>query len=360
MASKNMRYRDLAAAILLFAFVGWFFVDTTRTKFAFAEVVENVRAAQTMRYKLISKFDDKPETVSIRLVKVGLQRIEDADGTISICVNRPDRVEILTLDPIRRLAVLDATVHPPLDPLSAFQGDPAKWGESGKREPIDGKEAIIYQSPEPGSDVMVWVDAETRLPLQIKTQTVAHKLATGGQQSGLTLVWRDFEWDVDIEDSLFSFEVPQGYTIVRNEPLDLTSVTERDLIEALRQWTAASGGTLPQRNDLGNLMQTQIVQMMQESNLLTKDDELDDNSKKKARHVFLQAARGDLFIAQLAGQGCWHYTGNGVKLGEADKPVAWWKTTKDAKTYRVLYGDLSIKDVAEEDLPEVPKSTKGE
>ena len=32
-------------------------------------------------------------------------------------------------------------------------------------------------------------------------------------------------------------------------------------------------------------------------------------------------------------------------------PVAWWKATKDAPTYRVLYGDLTIKDVKAQDLP---------
>ena len=42
-----------------------------------------------------------------------------------------------------------------------------------------------------------------------------------------------------------------------------------------------------------------------------------------------------------------------MKLGEADKIVAWWKATKDAPMYRVLYGDLTIRDVESEDLTHV-------
>jgi hypothetical protein len=47
------------------------------------------------------------------------------------------------------------------------------------------------------------------------------------------------------------------------------------------------------------------------------------------------------------------YLGKGVKLGEKDRIVCWYKLkdAKDANTYRVVYGDLSVKDVAVKDLP---------
>jgi hypothetical protein len=45
-----------------------------------------------------------------------------------------------------------------------------------------------------------------------------------------------------------------------------------------------------------------------------------------------------------------HYAGSGVKLGEADKAIFWY-LPDGAGTYRVIYGDLSVKDVAEADLP---------
>ena len=44
------------------------------------------------------------------------------------------------------------------------------------------------------------------------------------------------------------------------------------------------------------------------------------------------------------------YVGEGAKLGDSESPVLWWQP-KSADTYRVVYGDLSVKDVAPEDLP---------
>ncbi len=47
------------------------------------------------------------------------------------------------------------------------------------------------------------------------------------------------------------------------------------------------------------------------------------------------------------------YLGKGVKLGDKDRIVCWYKLkdAKDPKTYRVVYGDLKVKDVASEALP---------
>ena len=58
------------------------------------------------------------------------------------------------------------------------------------------------------------------------------------------------------------------------------------------------------------------------------------------------------FIAHTA-RDTWHYAGKGVKLGNKDAIVCWYKLkgAKNPNTYRVVYGDLSVKDVAAEDLP---------
>jgi hypothetical protein len=45
-----------------------------------------------------------------------------------------------------------------------------------------------------------------------------------------------------------------------------------------------------------------------------------------------------------------HYVGASVKFGDATRPVCWYKPI-DAETYRVVYGDLSIRTVRAEDLP---------
>jgi hypothetical protein len=45
-----------------------------------------------------------------------------------------------------------------------------------------------------------------------------------------------------------------------------------------------------------------------------------------------------------------HYAGNGVKLGDAETAIFWY-LPEGSETYRVIYGDLSVKDVTPENLP---------
>ena len=45
-----------------------------------------------------------------------------------------------------------------------------------------------------------------------------------------------------------------------------------------------------------------------------------------------------------------HYVGAGVRVGQADRLVAWYKLRNGTK-YRALYGDLSVRDVTEAELP---------
>jgi hypothetical protein len=61
--------------------------------------------------------------------------------------------------------------------------------------------------------------------------------------------------------------------------------------------------------------------------------------------------QGLVFIRFFKGQGQWHYAGAGVKLGDGNTPIFWYQP-QDSETWRVIYGDLSVKDVASENLPQ--------
>ena len=65
----------------------------------------------------------------------------------------------------------------------------------------------------------------------------------------------------------------------------------------------------------------------------------------------MKMIRGWIFFRLLKPENDWHYVGNGVKLGDAESPVCWYRPD-GSETYRVIYGDLSIKDVAPENLPQ--------
>jgi len=57
-----------------------------------------------------------------------------------------------------------------------------------------------------------------------------------------------------------------------------------------------------------------------------------------------------MFLMRELSKSNWHYAGADVKFGDAEKAIFWYRP-EGAETYRVIYGDLSAKDVAAENLP---------
>ena len=58
----------------------------------------------------------------------------------------------------------------------------------------------------------------------------------------------------------------------------------------------------------------------------------------------LKLTRGISFaFEQLPREANAHYAGKGVSLGTADTPIFWY-WPKDAKKYRVIYADLSVRE----------------
>ena len=53
-------------------------------------------------------------------------------------------------------------------------------------------------------------------------------------------------------------------------------------------------------------------------------------------------ANGMLFAQDVEGGGQLALCGKDVRAGEADKPLCWWKD-KRAATYRVVFGDLTVR-----------------
>jgi hypothetical protein len=74
---------------------------------------------------------------------------------------------------------------------------------------------------------------------------------------------------------------------------------------------------------------------------------------KKVMEVQIPIQRGLMFALALPTDANAHYAGKGLSFGAADTPVFWYRP-KEAKTYRVIYADLSVRDAAEP--PSVPNA----
>ncbi len=82
--------------------------------------------------------------------------------------------------------------------------------------------------------------------------------------------------------------------------------------------------------------------------------------EQRERHVregplVQERVRGMTFYIRLKPKNDPHYIGGGVKLGTPDCPILWYKPT-DAEKYRVIYADLSVKDMAPDDVKKLPEA----
>jgi hypothetical protein len=200
--------------------------------------------------------------------------------------------------------------------------------ELGKQE-VDGREAVGFLAKHPRAEITIWADPETALPVRME------------QISGqLKVICKNVKFDVPMDESLFSMEVPEGYTL-QEEELDLLGSTEEDFIEGLRILAELFDGQFPDGVAVEDYLRQAPLIEGKIKELGLSDEEEIEWGMKLSRHL--------LFIRFFKGQGQWHYAGTSVKLGEADKAIFWYQP-EGSETWRVIYGDLRVEDAAEEDL----------
>lgn len=76
---------------------------------------------------------------------------------------------------------------------------------------------------------------------------------------------------------------------------------------------------------------------------MRKTAEVQEATAREFMEAQQRVQRGVMFADQLSPNADAHYAGKGVSLGEADRPIFWYRPT-DAKKYRVVYADLSVRD----------------
>lgn len=65
--------------------------------------------------------------------------------------------------------------------------------------------------------------------------------------------------------------------------------------------------------------------------------------------------QGVMFYMTLKPENDAHYVGKDVKLGTPDRAIFWYKPTGSEK-YRVIYADLSVKELTPEEVKQLPEA----
>ena len=311
---------------------------------AWADVVRPILNAKTVVYTII--VGEEGKSPPIRDMIMGSRIRRSVEGVEGVSIIDLETFRVLALDPKEHKAIyidmkgLPEELPNPLEALRTvivqLQESPHFAVEELGEQEIEGRRAIgfkaVFTGKQPNVEVVIWADPETALPIRIEQQ-----------EGQMRFICKDYQFDVDLDETLFSMKVPADYTEQQTE-LDLFGSTEEDFIEGLRVWAEYLGnGEFPE--DVSVEYYVKQTPMLEE-----KFDKL-DLSDEEELEVGMKLQRHILFIRFFKGEGQWHYAGKGVKLGDADKAIFWYRP-KDSPTYRVIYGDLTVKDIAAENLPE--------
>jgi outer membrane lipoprotein-sorting protein len=327
----------VAAVIIIAVLIG---INPFGDNVTFAQVVEPILNAKTVIFDLVLG-DDDTGIVSHEVVVGSLMRRTMSNMPNMTMVIDPDNAQLLALDNEAKTAVYVDIAGDLGDNHRSYikfvrqiitqlqENQVEQLGE----EVIDGKKAVVFVGKSQNEAVKIWADPETAHPIRIEAQI--------GQE--FTFTMKNFEFDADVDESLVSMDVPEGYTLKKTD-IALGNATEEDFVESLRIWAEIIGeGTFPEAIGSQNVVKEMPTLVQKVTSMQV--------SEEKGTQIGMSFAKGMVFHQMLDNGGRdWNYTGAGVKLGDADTPVFWYQP-QGSDTYRVIYGDLSVKDVAPEDLP---------
>ena len=336
MKSSMTRIAAAAAVIVVAALGVHYMMGPSVT---FADVVKPLLNARTLILDMIVGDEETGTVIHDVIVDQQIRRVISRQEHVVNIID-PESAKMLTLHTEGKIAaysdIQGSIQEGTKDYVASLrkiitdaQNNPGfKAKELGEKE-IDGQKVVGFSA----NGFTVWADAETALPVRIEVES--HQLSA---------VFKNFQFDVPVEEleSQVSMEMPDGYKLVESKggEFDMGTPTEQDLVECLRIWAELLlDGNFPETIGMTELMRLlpQVEAKLGES----------VTSAEEGTQKGMSLGKGMLFHMGLKDK---HYAGSGVKVGEADKAIFWY-LPEGAGTYRVIYGDLSVRDVAEENLP---------
>ena len=331
-----------AAAIIVGVFVVFNVIDTGGS-ITWAEVVKPILSARTLIVDIVVGNEEASSVMSDTIVGSRIRRsISNIPGTVMVI--DPDSGKMLALDETGKSASY-IDIQGPLaegtknfveflrEVITNLQNREDFSVEKLEERVIDGRKVVGLSAEGPREEVTIWADPDTAVPVRIELRA-----------GNTPFILKNIEFDVPVDESLVSMDIPAGYSTGQAQS-DFSDVSEADFVESLRIGAQILGdGQFPDNVNTGNLMQQ--VGLLQE-----KVTVMDCPAEEKGQ-ICMAFAKGLLFIQMFEahGTGQWHYAGEGVKFGDKETPVFWYQP-KDSDTWRVIYGDLSVKDVSADNLP---------
>ena len=342
MNSKMIKFAA-AAAIIVVVLSGFHFIGGSRGT-VYASIVEQLQQARTLTYSIVTRTPvENMPTLRLQMAfkEPGYMRTTTADGHITV-IDWTRNKGITLWPPQQEYIDFEASNYqhdPAQDPfmvVEKLRTLPDQADEALGEKEIDGRVLEGFRVTQGDMISTVWIDPQT-------TQLVRVEIEYTGSP-GMNTIMTDFQFNAEIDDTLFSLTPPENF--IRMEvSADVSTVTEQDLTAYLHMWsTWTKDGTFPPTFNPLELPKV-TAEMIKQGKF--GDGETSDQER---RAEAMQMYRGITFVTQLPAGSNWRYAGENVSYGAADTPIFWYRP-ENSITYRVIYGDLSVKDVSPENLP---------
>jgi outer membrane lipoprotein-sorting protein len=338
----------VAAVIIIAVLIGLhYFGDSINvTGSAYAEVVERLQKARTLTYIVESNTGIEGMsgmTGEIAFKEPGYMRMAVAGGYVSI-IDSIQGKGITILPPKKKFIEIKMSnlqndpTQQNINVIEKLRSLPERADEELGTSEIDGREVQGFRITEEGLINTVWIDIQTRELFLVEMEFL--------NAPGMSGTMSDFQFNVELDDSLFNITPPDGYTRLEIQ-VDTDEVSEENLIEFLRLWTTwVKDGRFPPTLDPTELAKSSM-EMVKKGEFIDEDQTSEQEQLDKS----LKMTRGLMFLLKMSPDSNWHYAGENVKFGEASTPIFWYRP-EGSDTYRVIYGDLSVKDATQENLPQ--------
>jgi outer membrane lipoprotein-sorting protein len=335
----------VAAAIILAVVLGLSLFTNSGGNAAYAQVVNRLRKAETMTFSIITQTGlETVETVrtDIAIKEPGRMRLSTPDGYICVADTAGDRIEGIVLVPTTRMYMnMDIDNLPVNQDSGAFTSVeklrtlPAEADELLGAAKIDGRTLEGFRVHDGDATATVWVHPVTG--------ELARAEVEFANAPGMNTIMTDFQFDVPLDDALFSLEPPADYEQMTIQA-DASQVTEDDFIAYLRLWSRWTVDGIFPPIVTGTEIAKITVQMAQEGKFIGPVAPGYEGDQQQ-QIMF----KGMLFASALPA-GSFRYAGQNVPYGDPTTPIFWYQP-KGSATYRIIYADLHVADVAPENLP---------
>jgi hypothetical protein len=183
----------------------------------------------------------------------------------------------------------------------------------------------------------LWVDVATGWPVEITLEVTDKK---GNEQ--MKIVVSDFQWNAQIDPATFASVIPDGYELMYR--VNAENLEEgKQLVDGLKYFAEINDGKYPATLSIRSVVDEigSIYKAKSNDPSFRIDDAQVSTLKYGAQYYETLQADGKDPV----------YNGPAVSAADTDKVLLRWKL--DDNQYRVVFGDLRIKDVTAAQLQEL-------